>query len=734
MRPPHALEPTVFARSTLLTALLVLVPACHSSWDATWYPRGPGADPDTAVPDLDQDGDGWSSPEDCDDEDPSVHPDAEEHCDGVDEDCDGAVDEDPVDAGSWYADGDGDGWGTDNHSELACTQPSGKVAEAGDCDDGDPSVHPGADETCNGQDDDCDHEIDEDVIDGETWYTDADGDGWGDPHAAIRACEQPSDSVEEDWAGDCDDTDPAVHPDASEQLDGLDNDCNGEIDEGTTAWDDDGDCACELAPCTGSAEPSCTALEGGDCDDGDASIGPGAWDEPDPSYVDADCDGIDGDADGSVFVDPYDGDDLNDGLSTSTAVATLDTGIAIALAEGLDWLLIAEGTVELLGSFEEGVHLAGGYDAMASWSRDPAILPVIPLPADGALIEGWSAATEWQQLELHAASATGYIGAASIALRVHDTRGLRLQSCAIYAGQGAPGSQGSDGVGGAAGSHGSDGDDGCHACETCSDPGPGGGGTGCAGADGGDGGDSGWGWGAGSDGSWGLLGGGSGGPGGLAYSDGDDGGAGSAGGAGSDGAGGDEAGRFDATGYTPADGDSGGVGSTGRGGGGGGGGGGGTDYVVCISYGGGGGGGGGGGCGGGPADGGGGGGASVGLLLVDASVELLDCQLETAGGGQGGRGGAGGSGGSGGAGGAGGGGTDLLSAGAGGTGGLGGGGGRGGHGGGGGGGPSYGVRCEGSASLAHDAATTFSAGAGGTGGSSAGENGQEGDRDDTSGC
>ena len=106
-----------------------------------------------------------------------------------------------------------------------------------DCDDGDPDVHPGADEYCNDLDDDCDGDVDEDAVDRDTWYIDADADGWGEPESETLACEQPSDMVAE--GDDCDDGDPEIHPDADETCwDGIDNDCDGEIDEHCLIPDD----------------------------------------------------------------------------------------------------------------------------------------------------------------------------------------------------------------------------------------------------------------------------------------------------------------------------------------------------------------------------------------------------------------------------------------------------------------------------------------------------------------
>jgi hypothetical protein len=107
----------------------------------------------------------------------------------------------------------------------------GYTTEDGDCDDGDPAVHPGADELCNGVDDDCDDLVDEDPADAATWYPDADGDGYGSEADAVASCEQPEGSLS--TGGDCDDGDDAVHPGATElDCDLLDNDCDGVADGG----------------------------------------------------------------------------------------------------------------------------------------------------------------------------------------------------------------------------------------------------------------------------------------------------------------------------------------------------------------------------------------------------------------------------------------------------------------------------------------------------------------------
>jgi hypothetical protein len=98
-------------------------------------------------------------------------------------------------------------------SDTECYQPTGYVADNTDCDDTDASQYPGADEYCNGEDDDCDGDIDEDgeVLDGDTWYADSDGDGTGDEDNTLVACSQPSGYVDNTWdCNDADATEPVV--------------------------------------------------------------------------------------------------------------------------------------------------------------------------------------------------------------------------------------------------------------------------------------------------------------------------------------------------------------------------------------------------------------------------------------------------------------------------------------------------------------------------------------------
>jgi hypothetical protein len=248
---------------------------------------------------TDEDGDGYFAADDCDDDDASVHPGATEVCDGEDNDCDGDVDEDVLD--TWYADADGDGYGDVGAATIACSAPAGHVASATDCDDADPETYPSAAERCDGLDNDCDGEIDEDVQD--TWYADTDGDGYGDAGAPLDACDPPSAYVADDT--DCDDTSDQALPGGTEVCDGLDNDCDGTVDEDdaidASTWyaDADGDgFGDDAAPTTACEQPSTAVDDDTDCDDLDADIHPDADEICDS--IDNDCDGLIDDADPSV--------------------------------------------------------------------------------------------------------------------------------------------------------------------------------------------------------------------------------------------------------------------------------------------------------------------------------------------------------------------------------------------------------------------------------------------------
>ncbi|MFN7144701.1 MAG: MopE-related protein, partial [Myxococcota bacterium] len=218
---------------------------------------------------------------------------------------------------TWHEDADGDGFGDARTTIRACEPPAGAVADATDCDDGDPGVFPGGAEVCGGGDEDCDGAVDDAdagvAVDGRSrWHPDADGDGFGDAAVSVDACAAPAGHVAD--GGDCDDTDAAVAPGATERAgDGVDQDCDGE--DGCTWFADvDGDGFGDAAaPHTECGRPTGYAAVAGDCDDSDARVFPGA---PEIWYdgVDGDCaGGSDYDADGDgVLPGTYGGGDCDD--------------------------------------------------------------------------------------------------------------------------------------------------------------------------------------------------------------------------------------------------------------------------------------------------------------------------------------------------------------------------------------------------------------------------------------
>ncbi|MEY3212343.1 MAG: hypothetical protein RIT28_2824, partial [Pseudomonadota bacterium] len=120
--------------ASISCSLLLFVLACKDDGvtpEETALPPGDSGGADSGAP-VDEDGDGVPASEDCDDGDAAVSPNAEELCDGIDNDCDGAVDVGASDATAWYTDEDGDGYGA-GAPTVACEPIEGQVAQADDC-------------------------------------------------------------------------------------------------------------------------------------------------------------------------------------------------------------------------------------------------------------------------------------------------------------------------------------------------------------------------------------------------------------------------------------------------------------------------------------------------------------------------------------------------------------------------------------------------------------------------
>lgn len=262
----------------------------------TWYrdadDDGIGSDAATLVQCAQPDGYS-ATPGDCNDANADVRPNATEVCDGVDNNCDGVVDTDAADRGTWYADADADGYGDTADSVVSCEVPDGYVESDLDCDDTNTAINPDVEEVCDSVDNNCDDIVDTDAVDRTTAYADTDTDGYGDPLDSVLGCEIPDGYVESDL--DCDDTNAAINLDAQEVCDSVDNNCDGRTDEDQALdavihyADSDSDSFGDSSDLTASCEiPAGRVVNDTDCDDSDSTI------NPDATEV---CDGVDNDCD-----------------------------------------------------------------------------------------------------------------------------------------------------------------------------------------------------------------------------------------------------------------------------------------------------------------------------------------------------------------------------------------------------------------------------------------------------
>ena len=306
---------------------------------------------------------------------------------------------------TYYQDADGDGYGDPTVSQVSCVQPAGYVADDTDCNDGNSAINSGATEVCDGVDNNCNGQADEGLLN--THYQDSDGDGYGNPLVVVVDCtppagyvtdssdcndadssispgvvEIPYDGIDQDCSGadltdvdgdgydstvvaggtDCNDADAGINPGAIEIFDGVDNNCNGQTDEGFIDADLDGYAS--------------VATGGYDCNDTDASINPGATEI---------CDGIDNTCNGLIDIEvasyskiesgqfhylglKFDGTlwawgannfgQLGDGTTT-------DRWSSVQIGSDSDWVAITAGENHSLGLKSNGTLWAWGRNIYA---------------------------------------------------------------------------------------------------------------------------------------------------------------------------------------------------------------------------------------------------------------------------------------------------------------------------------------------------------------------------------
>jgi hypothetical protein len=179
-------------------------------------------DPGGDICDPDDDNDSDPDATDCAPYDPYINHLMPEMCDDVDNNCNGVIDEaNAMGCIPFYQDSDGDGFGVFETKQCLCNVDQlGTSVKFGDCNDGDPALSPGAAEVCDDVDNDCDQNTDEGC--------DEDGDGWCNIHVPVIGFP----AICPFGPGDCFDGSEAVNPGMLEDpSDGVDNNCNGEVDE-----------------------------------------------------------------------------------------------------------------------------------------------------------------------------------------------------------------------------------------------------------------------------------------------------------------------------------------------------------------------------------------------------------------------------------------------------------------------------------------------------------------------
>ncbi|MFN7131549.1 MAG: MopE-related protein, partial [Myxococcales bacterium] len=422
----------------------------------------------------------------------------DEICNGLDDNCNGTIDEPFTDLGQACSNGLGV---CQRAGVMVCTADGSATA----C--GAVPAPPGV-EVCNKLDDDCNGSIDD----------------MGTVSCGVGICKNTIVKCQ-------DGTEPACVPldgnKRTETCNELDDDCDGVVDNGFNLQNDLANCGkcgtvcsvrngtpdCDSGQCV---VQSCNVSQGFDdcdkrystgceqdiwssldhcggcnklcafanasarCTGGACSIGPcnpgwydanenpadgceyqctflSATDTPDDGFVDANCDGIDGELNNAIFVDCGAGNDGNPG-TRALPVKTLTRALQSSSASGRNQILVANALCNESITLKEGVGLYGGYNNQ-TWARSFANLPIIqPNSSATPAVTGTGilAATAFDAFVVTAPAGISPSGS-SIAMQLVNSNGVRISNSDLRAAAGAPGPDGLNGVNGGNGSVGQDG-------------------------------------------------------------------------------------------------------------------------------------------------------------------------------------------------------------------------------------------------------------------------------------
>ena len=350
--------------------------------DSDTYPRSTGC-----VVQSTQPGANWvvdpGSNYDCNDTNAAINPGAAEACNGIDDNCNSMIDE-GVTPPIWYLDNDSDTYprNTNPAPVQQCDAPGSNwvsTVPGFDCNDNDAAINPGAAEACNGIDDNCNMMVDEGVTP-PTWYLDNDNDTYPRMSGPVVQCFAPGGNWVQDGTFpdfDCLDTNSSVNPGQPEVCgDGLDNDCNGMIDDSCTV----------PAHCTNSVQDGNeTGVDcGGFCDVCSTGGAPascaGGLNTCGPSGVDDCCEGAT--VFGADYSRSYDNVGFTDPSNTATIFSTYMDKYEVTVGRFKQFLASYDSWIGSGNPMAgDGAHpIAAGTGWDATWNAS--------LPADSATLVG----------------------------------------------------------------------------------------------------------------------------------------------------------------------------------------------------------------------------------------------------------------------------------------------------------------------------------------------------------